>query len=711
VRKGANKLRARRSTELRRELRAVGVNYAQSRTFATPERHLFYDAGAGSTRATIVEFSTKTVQAESVISIGSMQKEAVVVDVLSAGWNREASGLALDLLIRDVLADKFTEGHAAKLSKPVREQPRAMARLLKEANRVKHILSANAEASVNIEGLADDIDFRSRLSREDFEALVEKAGLTSAFGEPVAEALRNAKMKIGDLTSVVLVGGMSRVPLVQAALRAAGVPDSKVAQNVNADEAAVMGAAFYGAEFNPQFRMKSIRAHDGNAYPVVLREKGGKDEVIFPQGPFLQERHERKYKDVHEDFSFEVAYAPSSKSKLDTFAPELYRIELVEIHNHLAGLKERGEIEQVDIDLNVTLVTQPLGIYSVESAWLNVKQKPTSIAGALRSFFNVGAQRVDDDEDDDAVEVIPDATESEAANASEPTVVVNATDDKNATAAAKPKKAKKPTPTDRSIRIVGRAVSVGSNRPMSGSELKTAKDRLYVANVEMRRRAAKEEARNVLEAYIYRARDIVHDENFGAASKRKERDDIAAKAEELSEWLNEREAELAPTDKLKSKLASLQALVSPVEKRMAEQSGRGAAVRRFTKALEETRAFVVQARANLSEALAAGTGSKYSTAELDTLNGNVERDDKWYREGEAKQARKKADEDPVFKVDELDKRVKKLRDTVKRLASRRIPKTRPPKKSKEAKSSSSATSESATASPAASDAPPKHEEL
>lgn len=174
----------------------VGVNYAQTRTFPKSEKHLFFDAGAGSTRATVVEFSTRLVQADSILSIGSTQKEAVIVDVLSAGWDRQASGIAVDTLIRDALADKFEETHGNRLELPLRSQPRALARLLKEANRVKHVLSANVEASVNVEGLAEEIDFRSKFSREELETLVEAAGLTHRFASPVQDALKSAKLKI-----------------------------------------------------------------------------------------------------------------------------------------------------------------------------------------------------------------------------------------------------------------------------------------------------------------------------------------------------------------------------------------------------------------------------------------------------------------------------------------------------------------------------------
>ncbi len=126
-----------------------------------------------------------------------------------------------------------------------------MARLLKEANRVKHILSANDAASSGVESLVDDIDFRTTLSRQDFEDAVTAAGLVPKFTSPIDQALANAGLKLSDINSIVLVGGSTRVPLVQNALREAGIPDSKLAQNVNADEAAVMGAAFYGASFKP----------------------------------------------------------------------------------------------------------------------------------------------------------------------------------------------------------------------------------------------------------------------------------------------------------------------------------------------------------------------------------------------------------------------------------------------------------------------------
>lgn len=669
---------------------AAAVNFALTRQFTKPERHLFFDSGAGSTRATLVEFSTKQVQADSILSIGSTQKEATVIQVLSAGWDRQASGLALDILLRDHLAGLFQTQHGSKLAKPVKDQPRAMARLLKEANRVKHILSANADASSNVEGLADDIDFRAKVTRDEFESLADKAGLRSRFGQPATDALKEAKLTINDIDSVIYVGGTTRVPLVQAALREAGVPDAKIAQNVNADEAAVMGAAFYGASFNPQFRMKTIRAHDGNPYPVVLTEEGKKPDVIFPGGSFETTQVVRNYTDTTSNFGFQIDYdAAIPQAKLDTFEHRLYDVEIQEINNHLAGLKERGEIDQVDISVNVTITSRPLGVYAVESAFMHVKQKPGGIAGALKSFFNVGSNAVaeDVDDDDEAAEGADAAATTEDADAAAEGAADTKKDAEGDETSEKSekkdvkKKNKKALPTDRSIRLLARSIPRGSVRPMSGAELKAASDRLYVADVEARRKAAREEAQNVLEAYIYRARDIVHETRFIESSKASEREAITAKASELSDWLAS-QAEEADTSSLKLKRASLESLIQPIEKRMREQGTRQGSLDRFTRAQAEAREFLQEARTNLTKALEEGVASKYSLAELDGFQTQLDKDLTWFQDGEKEQAKRSKDDDVAIKSDDIDRRAKKARDTMARMLKRRIPKTRPPKKSK-----------------------------
>lgn len=114
---------------------AVAVNYAMTRTFSsTPEYHVFYDAGASSTRATLVSF----VAAEDSKTKASYTQ----ISVLGVGFDRSTGGTDLDRRMREILVERFITQH----KRDIRRDKRGMAKLWKEASRVKAILSANTEA-------------------------------------------------------------------------------------------------------------------------------------------------------------------------------------------------------------------------------------------------------------------------------------------------------------------------------------------------------------------------------------------------------------------------------------------------------------------------------------------------------------------------------------------------------------------------------------
>lgn len=130
----------------------VALNYAMTRTFPTfdpatgegeKEYHIIYDSGAMSTTASVMAFyqTSYLPTPKSKTPINTTH-----VELLGTGW-QEVGGVMLDLTIQEVLAADFVQ----KTGKSkVREDKRAMAKLQKEAVRVKHILSANQESSVNV---------------------------------------------------------------------------------------------------------------------------------------------------------------------------------------------------------------------------------------------------------------------------------------------------------------------------------------------------------------------------------------------------------------------------------------------------------------------------------------------------------------------------------------------------------------------------------
>ncbi|CAO1637819.1 unnamed protein product [Sympodiomycopsis kandeliae] len=674
---------------------AAATSYALNRNFPTPELHLFYDAGHSATRASLVRFSTKSFPTEDMF--GTSLKEHTFIEVISTGWSRQAGGLALDETLRDILVDKFT---TANPSQPVISQnPRAMAKLLASANKAKHVLSANQDARVSIEGLVGDVDFRTSVTRDEFEQAVAAKGLEDQFGGPIKDALRRSgKTKFGDLNSVVLIGGTSRVPLVQRAINSAGVTPQLIAQNLNADEAITLGAGFYGASFNPQLRMKPVRLADVNAFPILLREKDGKEDTLWKGSPetFEEEVKPRYYDGQTEDFSFEIEYAPQEEGSLDTFERPLYRVEVEEIENTLRAIKESGELNKVETSVNVSIVARPLGTVVVESAWLTVKPKP-SIAGALRGFFGGSAAKVSNTTDSDA------GKEGEVAAAE---------GDNSTTTQAD-------TLHDQHFRLSVKTFPLGSVKPMSGLAQQSSKDKLYLLDSTARRKLQREEVRNKVESYVYRMRELVSpdtvDSHFESSSKLSERQEIEKASTETNEWLNSAAGDRSSLEELRTRLSKLEKLVKPIETRMEESKGRSGASKRLLRSFETTHQFLSEANANLTAAIESKSSSSYSRTDLDSLESSLKSDEKWFNTVNTAQEKKRADEEPAWKVDDAEKRAKKLVERVYKLKKRRIPKTRPIKinKPKVNTTEEKPVEEKVEEKPVKEEkkVPPKHEEL
>jgi molecular chaperone DnaK (HSP70) len=131
---------------------------------ASRELHLFYDAGASSTQATVVSFYT--VPAASITS-----KNFTQVDVLGYGHAPSVGGYHIDVKLRDILYEAFERDNKGKLKTPLKQNERGMAKLLKEASRVKHVLSANQAAVARVRcdlafGQRSNIASRSRTWRK-----------------------------------------------------------------------------------------------------------------------------------------------------------------------------------------------------------------------------------------------------------------------------------------------------------------------------------------------------------------------------------------------------------------------------------------------------------------------------------------------------------------------------------------------------------------
>lgn len=117
------------------------------------------------------------------------------------------------------------------------------------------------------------------------ESIISEA--QSAFSTPITSALSAAGLTLDQITSLILHGGNTRVPFVQSAIKSVlGGQEDKIAQNVNADEGAVLGAAYYGAALSRQFKMKKLEVKEGSIRDFKYYPEGevGSVKTLFPAG-------------------------------------------------------------------------------------------------------------------------------------------------------------------------------------------------------------------------------------------------------------------------------------------------------------------------------------------------------------------------------------------------------------------------------------------
>jgi molecular chaperone DnaK len=165
-----------------------------------------------------------------------------VFEVKSTNGNTKLGGDDFDEKIIDYLVDTFKKENGVDLSK----DKMAMQRLRDAAEKAKKDLSGVVSTQISLpfisQGDSGPLHFEMTLTRAKFEELVRD--LIESTLKPVRDALKDAKMKKDDINKVILVGGSTRIPLVQELIKKElGKEPHK---GVNPDEVVAMGAAIQG---------------------------------------------------------------------------------------------------------------------------------------------------------------------------------------------------------------------------------------------------------------------------------------------------------------------------------------------------------------------------------------------------------------------------------------------------------------------------------
>jgi molecular chaperone DnaK len=230
------------------------------------EKVLVFDLGGGTFDVSILDVG------------GGTGGDAQVLEVLAIAGDTHLGGDDFDEVLIDYIAEEFRKQEGIDL----RKDAMALQRLKEAAEKAKKELSGQVETSVNLPFITADQNgpkhLQLTITRAKFEQLIQP--LVEKCRKPVLDALSDAKLKPEEINEVVLVGGSTRVPLVQKLVKDLfnGKEPNKT---VNPDEVVAVGAAIQGGIAKGD--VKDILVLDATPLSLGVETLGNVMTVLIPR--------------------------------------------------------------------------------------------------------------------------------------------------------------------------------------------------------------------------------------------------------------------------------------------------------------------------------------------------------------------------------------------------------------------------------------------
>ncbi len=228
------------------------------------EKILVYDLGGGTFDVSVLD--------------ASHQDEGGVLEVLSINGNTHLGGDDFDEELINFLAEEFRKQEGIDL----RKDPMALQRLKEAAEKAKIELSGAQETTINLPFITADQSgpkhMQMTITRTKFEQLITP--LVEKTRKPVLDALKDAGLEPKQIDEVVLVGGSTRVPMVQRLVKEL-FGGKEPNRTVNPDEVVAIGAAIQGGIATGSF--KDILVLDATPLSLGVETLGGVMTVLVPR--------------------------------------------------------------------------------------------------------------------------------------------------------------------------------------------------------------------------------------------------------------------------------------------------------------------------------------------------------------------------------------------------------------------------------------------
>jgi len=222
------------------------------------EKVVVYDLGGGTFDISILEIGDGVIQ------------------VVATNGNNHLGGDDFDQRVIDWLADNFKKEHGVDL----RNDKQALQRLKEAGEKAKIELSSKLESDINLPFItatsSGPLHLETKLTRSTLESLTRE--LVEKTRDPVLNAMKDAKLKPEEIDEVILVGGMTRMPMVQTFIKEIMKKDPN--KSINPDEAIAVGAAIQASILSGEMG-KDVVLVDVAPLTLGVEVKGGLLEPII----------------------------------------------------------------------------------------------------------------------------------------------------------------------------------------------------------------------------------------------------------------------------------------------------------------------------------------------------------------------------------------------------------------------------------------------